>query len=82
MAVRTKETPGRRTTVTSSLNEISTNQLGNRVVVRGEGVTPFAPTPPLSTAGFRVYIYRRGAILAWIVILSVHGADITAEVKL
>jgi hypothetical protein len=31
-----KETPSRRITVTSSLNEISTDLLGNRVVVRGE----------------------------------------------
>jgi hypothetical protein len=29
-------TPSRRITVTSSLNKISTNQLGNRAVVRGE----------------------------------------------
>jgi hypothetical protein len=33
----------RRMTVTSSLNEISTDQLGIRVVVREGGVTP--PTP-------------------------------------
>jgi hypothetical protein len=30
-----KETPRRSSTVTSSLTEISTDQLGNRVVVRG-----------------------------------------------
>jgi hypothetical protein len=35
----------RRITVTSSLNEISMDQLGNRVVVRGRGVTLPAPTP-------------------------------------
>ncbi len=35
----------------SSLNEISMDQLGNRVVVRGWGVTP--PAPPLSTSAFR-----------------------------
>jgi hypothetical protein len=35
-----KETPRRRITVTSSLNKISTDQLENRVVVRGGGVTP------------------------------------------
>jgi hypothetical protein len=33
-----KETPSRRITVTSSLNEISTDLLGNRVVVRGEAL--------------------------------------------
>jgi hypothetical protein len=32
-----KETPKRKTTVTSSLIEISKVQLGNRVVVRGGG---------------------------------------------
>ncbi len=31
-----KEIPSRRIMVTSSLNEISTDHLGNRVVVRGE----------------------------------------------
>ncbi len=36
-----KKTPRRRITVTSSLNEIFTDQLGNRVVKReGGGVTP------------------------------------------
>jgi hypothetical protein len=35
-----KETPRRRITVTSSLNEIATEQMGNRMVVRGVGVTP------------------------------------------
>jgi hypothetical protein len=34
----------RRIMVTSSLNEISTDQLGNRVVVRGIGIIPLAPT--------------------------------------
>ncbi len=38
-----KETP-RTIAVTSSLNRISKGQLGNRVVVRGGGVTPLAPT--------------------------------------
>ncbi len=33
----------RRITVTSSLNEISTDQLGNRVVVRDSTITPPAP---------------------------------------
>ncbi len=56
MAARTKGTPGRRTTVTSSLNEISTNQLGTRVVVRGEAL--LSPPPPLSTAGFWTGIYK------------------------
>ncbi len=37
----------------SSLNEISTDQLGNRVVVRGIRITPLDPTLlPFSTAGF------------------------------
>jgi hypothetical protein len=35
-----KETTRRRITVTSSLNKISTDQPGNRVKVRGGGVTP------------------------------------------
>jgi hypothetical protein len=39
-----KETPRRRITVTSSLIEISTDQLGNNVVVREESL-------PLPTAG-------------------------------
>jgi hypothetical protein len=39
-----KETP-RRITDTSSSNEISTDQLGNRVLVKGIGVTPPAYTP-------------------------------------
>jgi hypothetical protein len=33
------ETPSRRTTIMSSSNEISTDQLENRVVDGGEGVT-------------------------------------------
>jgi hypothetical protein len=45
-----KEIPRRRITVTSSSNEISPGQLENRVVERGEGVTP--PAPTFSTAGF------------------------------
>ncbi len=40
-----KETPRRKITVMSSFNEISTDQLGNRVVVREGGVTPPVPTP-------------------------------------
>jgi hypothetical protein len=40
-----KETPRRKITVTSSFNEISRDQLGNRVVVREGGVTPPVPTP-------------------------------------
>jgi hypothetical protein len=39
-----KEIP-REITVTSSLNEMSADQLGNGVVVRGRGVTPPDPTP-------------------------------------
>jgi hypothetical protein len=44
-----KETPKRRITVTSSLNGISTDQLGNRVVVRGKAL--LSPSPPLYAAG-------------------------------
>jgi hypothetical protein len=40
-----KETPRRRITVTSSLNEISPDQLRNRVVARGRGIT-MGITPP------------------------------------
>jgi hypothetical protein len=40
-----KETPKRRITVTSSLNEIAMNQLGNRAVAKGRGVTPSAAIP-------------------------------------
>jgi hypothetical protein len=40
-----KKSPRRRITVTSSLNVKSTDQLGSRMVVRGGGVTPPAPTP-------------------------------------
>jgi hypothetical protein len=43
-----EETPRRRITVTSSFHEISTDQLGNRVVVRGEAL--LIPHP--SEAGF------------------------------
>jgi hypothetical protein len=46
-----KETPRRRITVTSSLNEISTDQLGNRVAVRRGGIIP--PTHITFSAGFR-----------------------------
>ncbi len=38
--IPSKETPRKRMTVTSSLNEISTDQLRNRLVVRG-GATGF-----------------------------------------
>ncbi len=44
-----KETRRKKITVRSSLNEIFTDQVGNRMVVRGEGVTL---PPALSTAGF------------------------------
>jgi hypothetical protein len=53
-----KETPRRRITVTSSLNEISKDQMGNRVVVR-RGYRCYtillalhSLPPPLSTVGF------------------------------
>jgi hypothetical protein len=49
------QTPTRRITVTSSVKEISTDQLENRMGVRG--VTPFTPVPP--TAGFWTDIQRR-----------------------
>ena len=45
-----KETPRRRITVRSSLTEISTDQLRNRVWVSGGGIIP--PAPTLSTASF------------------------------
>jgi hypothetical protein len=46
MRVKTmKETSRRRINVTSSLNEIFTDQLGNRVAARGGGITLPAPTP-------------------------------------
>jgi hypothetical protein len=43
---RMKETPRRRIAVTSSLNELPTDQLGNRVFIGdgGDGVTPSAPS--------------------------------------
>ncbi len=44
-----KETPRRIIAVTSSLNEISTDQLGSRVVVRGGGVTANALTHKVLT---------------------------------
>ncbi len=47
------ETPRRRITVRSSLNEISTDQLGNRSVVRG-GATPPTSTPFYS---FGIYVF-------------------------
>ncbi len=39
-----KEAPRRRITVTSSLKETSTDQLGNRVVMRGGGGMPDTAT--------------------------------------
>jgi hypothetical protein len=46
-----KKTLGRKTTVTSSLNVIFTDQLGNRVVVSEGGVTK--PAPSLSRHIFK-----------------------------
>jgi hypothetical protein len=46
-----KET-GRRITVTSSLNEISTDQREMCWGLGGKGVTLPTPTPPLFAAGF------------------------------
>jgi hypothetical protein len=60
MAVRTKETPEKRTTVTSSLNETSTpDQLGENsvmVLVRREAL--LRPPPPVYTAGFWVMVFK------------------------
>ncbi len=47
-----KEKLSRRIIVAGPLNEISTDQLGNMVVVRGGGVTH--PVPTLSEAKFLV----------------------------
>ncbi len=51
--------PRRRITVTSSFNEIPTDQLGNRLMVRGECIT--TPPAPLTlyTGGFWTDIQRR-----------------------
>jgi hypothetical protein len=70
-----KKTPRRRITVTSSLNEISTNQLGNRVVIRREGVS--LPVPiPFSTAGFWTDTSRRRKrfflLLVYLFIFKIH----------
>jgi hypothetical protein len=47
-------------TVTSSLNEISRDQLGNRVAVRRGGIIPPAPIPFLQQAsGIRIDMQRR-----------------------
>jgi hypothetical protein len=43
-----KDTPRRRITATSSVNEIFPDQMGNRVVVSFGGVTPLVHTPFLS----------------------------------
>ncbi len=55
----TEDTQRRITTVTSSLKEISTDQLGNIVVVRVGGVTPPAPNPCYSTVGAWTDFERR-----------------------
>jgi len=47
-----KETPRRRITLTSSLNEISTNQLGNREIVREGGRRYSARPHPFLKSGF------------------------------
>jgi hypothetical protein len=52
-----RELSRRRRTVTSSLNEIFTDQLGNRVVVGGGGAL-LRPPPPLSIAGFSRRIFK------------------------
>jgi hypothetical protein len=43
--IQRRKKPSRRIMVTSSLNEMSTDQQENRIVVRVGGVTPPAPTP-------------------------------------
>ncbi len=53
LKTETQETPRRRISVTSSLNEISTEQLGKRVVWVG-GKRYYAPDP--SSGGFRINI--------------------------
>jgi hypothetical protein len=45
-----KETLRRRISVMSSLNEISKDQLRNRLAVRGKECHCIHPLPPLSTA--------------------------------
>ncbi len=45
---------------------------------RMERIWPTCPKMPLVTSQFRSDIQRRGSILAWIVILSVYGADTIA----
>jgi hypothetical protein len=52
-----KETPRRRITVSSYLKEISTDQVKNSVVVRGEAL--LCPPAPLSTAGFFLDIHLK-----------------------
>ncbi len=49
---RRKETLKRRITVASSLNEVSTEQLGNRLMVRGGGGVLLSLPTPLYAAGF------------------------------
>jgi hypothetical protein len=53
-----KETPrgGGRITVTSSLNEISTDQLGNRLVMRNGWL--LGPPPPLSNYSYTGQIFK------------------------
>jgi hypothetical protein len=51
-----KEIPKRTITVTSFFNEISTDQLGNRVKVRGWGVN--TPSPPLYTTAAYWQIFK------------------------
>ncbi len=57
MVQRMKETPRTRRKVTSSSKEVATNQLGNKVGVRKEGLLRTAT--PLSTADFLTEIYGR-----------------------
>ncbi len=47
------ETPRRRITVTSSLNEMSTDQLGDRMVMRGARGYFALPTPFYSRGGIQ-----------------------------
>jgi hypothetical protein len=57
MGVVVKETPRRRITVTSSLNGISTDQLGNRGVVVGGGGYYARPHPFLQQASGQIFKY-------------------------
>jgi hypothetical protein len=52
-----KETPMGRITVTSSVNEISTDQLGNRLMVKNVELL-LGPLPPLSNYSYTGQIFK------------------------